>query len=791
VAIPNTYTYVVPEELIPQIAFGLRVEVQFGKNKLYSGLIVEVHRQAPSEHQPKPILSVIDQHPIIHVEQYRLWQWIAQYYACPLGAVMHAALPAGLKLASETIVTLSPIFDDQYQGLNDKEFMIMEALTIQQELTISDIQGILQQKTVYPTLQKLLDKRFLYFKENLKEKYSPKTVACIRLKEPYLSDPDQLEGAFELLSRSNRQIEALMGYIQLSRQRPYVKRSALYTLAQVDHSVVRAIEKKDIWEVYEQEISRLGKDDAAVTDVQPLSALQEKACEELKQQLADKQVVLLHGVTGSGKTRIYIELMQEALQRGEQVLYLLPEIALTTQLINRLKKIFGQDIAVYHSRLNDNERVEIWQKTTKGIPILLGARSSLFLPFKNLKLIIVDEEHDASFKQKDPAPRYNARDTAVFLASTTGAKVILGTATPSIESYQNARQDKYGLVEIYQRFGGIQMPEIQVTDLKKAHKSHFTPDLLNALQQTLDNKEQAILFQNRRGYAPTLRCMACGWNQQCVHCDVTLTYHKFKQHLQCHYCGYRATLPKNCPACGSMDLQLKGFGTEKIEDDLKIYFPEARIARMDLDTVQSRQAHATILHEFEEGSLDILVGTKMVTKGLELNADQLLHFPDFRASERAFQLLTQVAGRSGRKHKRGRVIIQALQTNHAVIEEVIQGDYQAFFQREITERQSFGYPPFIRMIKLTLKHKRPEVLNQGTRFVAEMLRQQLGDRVIGPAIPYVSRVRGYYLIDFMIKLERQAALLEQAKSVIREAVGLMQREKGCSTIRANVDVDPS
>ena len=799
ISIPRTYTYYVPEEWLSFVAFGFRAEVPFGKNKLYAGLIVEVHNRAPSEHQPKSILSVIDQYPIIHPNQYRLWQWMASYYNCGLGSVMHAALPAGLKLSSETTVQLSPLFSDQYERLNDKEFLIIEALTIQETLSIDDIQGILQQKTVYPTLQKLIEKRFIYLNENLKEKYKPKKAKFIRLVDPYAAHPELLEEAFELVSRSNRQLEALMAFVQLSKKTPEVKQAKLCKLAKVDSSVVKAIQKKGIWEVFEQEISRLESYDQTLNDLTDLSALQKEAYKNLKQQLSEKAAVLLHGVTGSGKTRLYIQLMQEALERGEQVLYLLPEIALTTQIINRLKKVFGDKIAVYHSRLNNHERVELWKKVAEGHPLLLGARSSLFLPFKKLKLIVVDEEHDTSYKQQDPAPRYNARDTAVYLGHLHGAKVVLGTATPSLESYHNALQKKYGLVELFERFGGVQLPEIQIADLKKAPKSIFTQDLLAQIQHTLDQEEQVILFQNRRGYAPSTRCMTCGWTKECVNCDVSLTYHKFQQNLQCHYCGYRTQLPKTCPACGSVDLQLKGFGTEKIEDDLSIHFPEARIARLDLDTVRSKYAHSKILHEFEEGELDILVGTQMVTKGLDfakvglvgvLNADQLMHFPDFRATERAFQLMTQVAGRAGRKKKRGKVIIQAMQTNHPVLDEVINNNFNTFFSREITERQSFSYPPFVRLIKITLKHKRPEILNYGAKFLAHLLKEKLDKRVIGPAVPYVSRVRGYYLIDFLIKLERNKPLLEKTKAYLIYSTSLLHKEKGCSTIRVNVDVDP-
>ena len=542
-----------------------------------------------------------------------------------------------------------------------------------------------------------------------------------------------------------------------------------------------------------------------MTDAFELAPQQVQALTEIQQHFDQNKVTLLHGVTGSGKTRVYVELMQDAISRGEQVLYLLPEIALTAQIISRLQKIFGDNIAVYHSRLNNNERVEIWNAALEGKSILLGARSALFLPFKKLSLIIIDEEHDPSYKQNDPNPRYNGRDTAVFLGHLHQAKVLLGTATPSLETFQNTKKGKYGLVEMPERFGGLQMPAIKIVDAKDELKkrklqSHFTSVLIEELKAALERGEQAILFQNRRGYAPTYRCQTCGnWHSECIHCDVSLTFHKFHNKLKCHYCGYQTPLPTSCPACGSKELSLRGFGTEKIEDELKIYLPDAKIGRMDLDTVRSKNAHSKIINDFEERRLDILVGTQMVTKGLDfenvgivgvLSADQLLQFPDFRASERAFQLMLQVSGRAGRKHKQGKVIIQAFNTTSPVLQEVIENDFLHFYTREIEERQTFKYPPFVRLIRITLKHKKPQVLNDGTKIFAKHLTGKLGDWVIGPAIPYVSRVRGYYVLDIMIKLERNKQKIEFAKTTIADATQLMRKTSGFSGVRVNVDVDP-
>ncbi len=803
-ALPRPYTYSVPEQLLPEVRFGKRVEVQFGQSKLYTALVIEVHTRPPEGHRPKPILAVVDDEPVINPLQLRLWQWIAEYYLCTLGEVMHAALPANLKLASETLITLSPLFDEDYTGLDDKEYLIAEALSIQHEISIADVRGILQQKSVYPLIRRMLDKRIIYLKEGLKEKYSPKTVACVRLQEPYASRPELLEEAFALCSRSTRQVEALMAFIQLSKKLEFVRRQDIYQAARVDASVLNALAKKEIFGLYEREVSRLGGYEEETVDADSLSEQQQQAIGEIKAHFKTKNVVLLHGVTGSGKTRVYIELIQETIRRGGQVLYLLPEIALTTQAISRLERVFGAQIAVYHSRLSNNERVEMWTSVLNGKPVVLGARSALFLPFRRLGLIVVDEEHDSSYKQYEPNPRYNARDAAIYLAHLHGAKTLLGTATPSLESYFNAKSKKYGLVPMPERFGGLEMPEIIVADAKQELKerklqSHFTTVLLDELKATLERGEQAILFQNRRGYAPTYRCATCDWHAECIHCDVSLTYHKFHNNLKCHYCGYTTKLPEACPACGSKTLTLKGFGTEKIEDELKIYLPNARVGRMDLDTVRGKNAHAKLLNDFEEGRIDILVGTQMVTKGLDfervgvvgvLSADQLLQFPDFRAGERAFQLMMQVSGRAGRKHRQGKVVIQAFNTAHPVISEVTAHDYPRFFTREMMERRQFNYPPYFRLIRLTLRHKTPKVLNDAGRLFEKALKSKLGEWAMGPAVPYISRVRGYYLLDFLIKTERDAGKISYAKETVQGAADALMATPGLSGVRVGVDVDP-
>lgn len=803
-AVPKAFTYAIPNDLADNVKFGVRVEVKFGKNKLYAALVIEKIATPPKDYQPKDIISVIDEEPILLPIHLKLWHWIANYYCCTTGEVMNAALPANLKLTSETIITLNTEYEPLLSELNDKEYLIAEALTFQNELPIEEIRKILDQKAVYKYVKSLLEKKVVFLKEDLKEKYRPKKIKCVRLQEPYASDSSTLEEAFEKLSRSNRQVEALMAFLTMKGQKEYIRQSELIKKANADNGVIKAIQKKGIFEIYEREISRLIDYGSDVLDTHVLANQQAQAIAKIKNTFEEKEVALLHGVTGSGKTRVYIEFIKEAIKKGEQVLYLLPEIALTAQLITRLQKFFGNNIAVYHSRLNNNERVELWNSVLNGKPVLVGARSALFLPFQKLKLIIVDEEHDPSFKQSEPNPRYQGRDTAIYLAHLFGAKVILGTATPSVESYHNAKKGKYGLIEMPGRFGGLKMPDIIIADLKpdlKERKSqkHFSSLLLEEMEKTLKNQEQIILFQNRRGFAPVYRCATCGWHAECRHCDVSLTYHKGFNALKCHYCGFQSKLGADCPACGSKEMKLQGIGTEKIEDEVKIYFPDARISRMDFDSVRSKDGHARIIRNFEEGNIDILVGTQMVTKGLDfenvalvgvLSADQMLQFPDFRASERAFQLMTQVSGRAGRKHKQGKVIIQALQNDHPVIREVRDHDFFALFQREILERQTFKYPPFYRLIRVTLKHKKTDIINKAGNLYGKLLKHQLGDAVRGPAVPFISRIRNYYLLDFLVKMERHPQKMKFTKQVVVDAMHQLRQKEGLSGVRVNIDVDP-
>ncbi|MFN0214729.1 MAG: primosomal protein N' [Saprospiraceae bacterium] len=807
----RTYTYSIPESVATLMLPGVRVEVQFGRSKLYSGLVERIHNEMP-DYTVKPILSVLDEVTVVTPQQFRLWDWMADYYCCTLGEVMSAALPGHLKLTSETRIVFNTAYGDNFSELDAEEYLVAEALLIQKEITVEDARKILNKKTVFPVIQRLLNKGVLFLREDLQEKFKPRKVIALRLAEPFRNQPDLLREVFKELSGKERQLEILMAFLALEKRQPFVRKQDVLTKADVSESSLNTLVKKGVLEKYDREVSRLSGYEDELVEADELSKQQERAIEEIRnlvgfknlRGLTEMKVVLLYGVTGSGKTRVYVELMREVIKQGGQVLYLLPEIALTTQIVNRLQKIFGNEVAVYHSKINTQERVEVWKSAAAGKPVILAARSGLFLPFQNLKLIIVDEEHDPSFKQYDPAPRYHARDTAIFLANIYGAKTLLGTATPSLETWHNAQTGKFGLVEMAERFGGLELPLIETIDLREQMKNRqmqslFSTPLIESLQRALDNGEQAILFQNRRGYAPILECQVCGWNAQCRYCDVSLTYHKHTDRLRCHYCGYVQEPAKVCPACGSGKITMKGFGTEKIEDELKIFLPNARIGRMDLDTAGTKSNLTALLNDFEERRLDILVGTQMVTKGLDfdnvalvgvLGADALTKFPDFRAGERAFQLLTQVAGRAGRKSKRGKVLIQAFDPNHPIVQEVLRGDFLGFVARELKERMEFKYPPYHRLIHIELRHKDPKIVNQAAAFYAKILRQKLGDRVLGPVIPNIARIRSYFGQHIMLKLEKSAPVLSGAKASIRHTTELMLGRPGMSQVQVAVDVDP-
>jgi len=802
-AVPKPYTYKVPEEMQGSIKKGIRVEVPL-RNKLYAALVVELHGDIDLDYRPRYVNAIIDEVPIISDVQYKFWKWLSTYYCASLGEVMNVALPSGLKLSSETKIILDQRVEEDFQGLEDDEFMISEALSIQNELTIGEIQDILNKKTVYPIIRALLERGTIYVKEELIEKYKAKTETYLRTTSYYREDSNRLTEALDLCKRSELQTKAILAYTQLSKETEWVARADLYDLAGINKSVVDALVKKEIIEVEKKEISRLTQEDEGGGDIHPLSLLQSESLTEIKKLWEIHDAVLLHGVTGSGKTRVYIELIMEALENEKQVLYLLPEIALTAQIVHRLKAVFGSLVQVYHSRMSNHERVEMWRAVKAGQSIVIGARSSLFLPYNDLGVIIIDEEHDPSYKQQDPAPRYNARDAAVFLAMSYGAKVLLGSATPSLESFFNARQGKYGMVEMMERYGNVSMPDIQVVNLTAERKakrlvSYFSKQLRDDIDHALVNGKQALLFQNRRGYAPTIQCLVCGFTAGCPNCDITLTYHKYYNELRCHLCAFRTPNPSECPACGNNDFRQIGFGTEKIEDVIKELFPTAKVGRLDYDTARSKAAYEKLILDFQNNEIDILVGTQMVTKGLDfdniqvvgvLNADLLLFFPDFRASERAFQLLTQVAGRAGRRKEQGKVVIQTSKPSHPVIMDTIEYNYHKFIAREAHERKQFQYPPYYRMINILLKHKKPVVVHKAAELYAEFLRKRLGKRILGPAEPGVAKVRGLYLRFITVKLEKDHKLIAKTKNLILEGRSWVKDHDGLKSVRVNIDVDP-
>lgn len=815
--LPALFTYRVPYELDDAVAFGKRVIVPFGRSKLYSALVVRVHENAPQV-TAKYILDVVDDRPVISERQFQLWQWMADYYLCTLGEVMAAALPSALKLASETKIHLHPNFSGDVSTLNPNELHIAEALTYKEFMTVDEISKAVNIQKVIPIIKSLVDKKVVVTDEEVRNPYKAKKETYVRLGDEYASETSfmALLDQLNLSTRTTGQADGLLAFIMLTKGAKGYDFSARVLKSQVVNSSaltparLQTLLKKGFLKTEEVVTSRLTDFSSRETaDNIQLSDPQQKAFQQIHEQFGQFPVVLLHGVTGSGKTEIYIKLIDEVLKQGKQVLYLLPEIALTSQIVNRLRKYFGEKVGVYHSRFNEYERVEIWNRVleqdsdianTSKYQLILGARSALLLPYQNLGLIIVDEEHDASYKQQDPAPRYHARDCAIVLANMHKAKVLLGTATPSLESYYNVKQNKYGLVELKQRFAQSKLPDIWVVNMIEAHKRHqvqgvFSDFLIERIGEALDKKEQVILFQNRRGYAVRMICNTCQTMPTCKYCDVTLTYHKKTRLLKCHYCGYAIAVPHECPTCHSTDIEMKGFGTEKVEDTLAEIFPQASIARMDLDTTRSKNGYQQIISDFEQHKTDILVGTQMVTKGLDfdrvsvvgiLNADALISFPDFRSFERAFQLLAQVSGRAGRKEVPGKVVIQSYQPEHPALKYVETNDFMAMYRSQIAERKEYHYPPITRLVKVTLKHPDEKVVTEAAQTLAVPLREAFPGHVLGPQAPLVSRIQNYYLEDFWIKLAKDSQL-ENHKATLLKILQKFQQDH--KTVRVVINVD--
>ncbi len=805
-AVNQAYTYRVPSNLSNSIHVGSRVVVPFHGNRLYTAIVSSVHNKAPIHYEAKYIINILDETPVVLESQIKFWRWIADYYLCNIGDVMNAALPSAMKLSSESNLVINPSADYDKNELSDQEYLIIEAIEVQGGISINDVQKILDIKTVMPIIKNLINKGCIYLLEEIQEKYTAKTRSIIELNSFY-TDVENLKTLFTELESKPKQVDALQAFLRLSKTEKNITSKMLIEEAAISSSVINTLIKKEVFIKSEIKVSRLAD---IVNDEELESSFQLNAeqLEVLNNILLDDSntPALIHGVTSSGKTMVFIELIKEQLKLNGQVLILIPEIGLTTQLIERYKLHFNENIAVYHSKYSEKQRVEIWQNILSGKSrIILGTRSSIFLPFQSLNLIIVDEEHDASYKQNEPNPRYNARDCAIYLANNFNAKIILGSATPSMESYYNALNGKYILHSLKNRFGTANLPKIQLVSAQNEFpKENLSAIIGKTLQEEiklrLERKEQVILFQNRRGYAPYLQCTTCGHTPYCVNCDVGLTYHKWSDELRCHYCGFHSKVMKVCVACGAGHMELKGHGTEKIEDELKELFPEARVARMDLDTTRKKNAYQDLLNSIENAEIDILVGTQMVTKGLDFNlvtlvgilqADSLLNHQDFRAHERAFQLIEQVSGRAGRRDIQGQVIIQTYKPDHPILQLASRHDYDLFLRHQLNERKQFKYPPYCRVIEISVKHKEMKTTQLAAIELCKEIKKFVdGAAVLGPEFPVIGKVRNNYINRIILKLDRKGKQLLHQKNLLRNAVIELKSKKNFKSVNIVIDVDP-
>lgn len=802
--LPRAFTYWVNEAEFDFLSPGFRVGVPFGKNKLYTGLVYKKHRVAPQAYTPKTIEVILEDHSIVTPQQLQFWEWMSDYYRCSMGNILRAALPSAFLLTSETFISRVKEIEIDWDELSDEAYLVLEALE-QRDLLIEDIQAIVQRKTVLPLLQTLIEKGYVQTLQSLKEKYKPKKHRYLRIHPDHSTD-EALSSLFDQLKRAPKQSAFLLGLYQLKNEEEWVKLSLLKKQLDVTSGLVRILLDKGVIEeqwVQQDRVLLKGMDG----DSKPvLSFAQQTALNDVQQQWEEKEVVLLEGVTSSGKTEVYFSLIEEQLKKEKQVLFLLPEISLTAQMVQRLQKRFGEQVTVFHSKFSIHERVEVWKNILHNSPkarIVLGARSAIFLPFKRLGLIVVDEEHESSFKQFDPAPRYQARDAAIVLANQYKCKLLLGSATPSIESRFNVERKKYGHVQLLERFGEAVLPLVQTIDLKEAHKKKemkglFSKALFEQIENNLLEGKQIILFQNRRGYAPLLECHTCGHIPQCTNCDVSLTYHQYNHQLRCHYCGYHIAKPIQCVVCSGPSLELKGTGTQQIEEQVQQYFPQAKVERMDWDSTRGKWSFESIIERFTTGEVNILVGTQMVTKGLDfknvglvgvINADPLLFFPDFRAHERAFQLLTQVAGRAGRSSEQGKVLIQSFSPAHPVLQQVIQTNYEALYTQQIHERRTFDYPPFFRLIRISLKARDYQKAQQAAQWLHDVLAQHLTTPILGPVDPVVARVRNQYIKQLLLKYPDNTSR-KHIKDVLSNALKSIEAIGQFRSVKINIDVDP-
>lgn len=807
----STFTYSIPDNLQSAIGVGFRVLVPFGRKKFYTGIVTMLHNQRPGNYEVKDIVAVLDNDSILRHPQMKFWQWISDYYLCPVGEVYKAAVPAGMKVESETRVSANPDFIDTDGSMTERETVVYDMLLAKERLTPAEIAKATGYKSVETVVARLIDKEAVFVTEKIVDNYRPKTEVCVALRAEK-GDNKTVEDFFSKVKQAKKQEAALLAYLDLSgwmkrnATPKEVTKEALIKRAEVSLPIINAMVAKDIFSLYKKEVNRFHLDNGSITALNPLSEPQQKAYDEIIETFKEQNITLLHGVTSSGKTEIYTHLIDNALKCGLQALYLVPEIALTTQLTQRLHKNFGDRLLIYHSKFSDNERVDIWKKLLHSNEpcVVIGVRSSVFLPFGKLGIVIVDEEHETSYKQQDPAPRYNARDAALILASMHGAKTLLGSATPSIQTYYKAESGKYGLVNLSTRFEGVELPAVRVIDTKQSRKRKemrgaFTKELVNECNDAIARGEQAIIFQNRRGFAPMVRCKECAWIPKCENCDVSLTYHKYINLLSCHYCGYTMPLPNICPACGQPTIEVVGYGTERIEDDIEKYFPEAKIARMDLDTTRSKTGYEKIIDSFSNRRTQILVGTQMVTKGLDfegvsvvgiINADTMINLPDFRSHERAFNMMEQVAGRAGRRQKQGIVCIQTSAPENSVIKFVVDHDYKGFYRSELEERRRFNYPPFTRIINIYIKHRDDNSLTEMSVRFSNMLRQVFGKRVLGPEPPTVARVQQLYIRQIVLKMETTASM-SKVKQILRTIYEQSLSDPRMKSAIVYYDVDPS
>lgn len=813
VPVAQLFTYRVPRVINPFIKNGARVVVPFGKNRVVTGVVAKIHQTPPTKYQARYIAELLDDEPLVTPYQIELFHWIADYYLCTVGEVLNVALPSGLKITSQSKIQYNPDFE-YYDLLTEEEANLLEEIKKYQSLTYEEVEKRVGATNINHIIKSLIGKRAIILFEEVKEKYKPKVLKKVKLNGRFETRENLME-LIAQLDKFPKQQEIIMSYVsQVPIQNvPYSNRAGLeksfFTQNEAfSDSALSTLIKKGTLEEFEITVSRfadVAPDFSEGTNIH-LTTAQQRAFDEIITQFQSKDTVLLHGVTGSGKTEVYINLAQQVLASGSQVLFLLPEIALTTQIVVRLKKVFGDKLGIYHSKFSDNERVEVWKGVVSGqFQLVVGVRSAIFLPFDSLGLIIVDEEHESSYKQYDPAPRYHARDVAIVAAQRQQAKVLLGSATPALESYYQALNGRYGFVQLLERYGKANLPEFVLIDTKKERKSkkmkfEFSSVLINELQEALNRNEQSIVFQNRRGYSSYLQCEECGWIGECENCAVSLTYHQKDAELRCHYCGHKEKVPKLCPGCSSTKVRTVGFGTEKLEDQLKIFFPTARIARMDLDTTRAKNAYKEMIEDIEQGNVDILVGTQMISKGLDFenvstvgvfDADRMIHFPDLRSAERAFQLITQVSGRAGRRaDRKGRVLIQTGNPSQKILQKIITNDYIGMYEEEIKERENFKYPPFTRLIKLTVKHFDQTTALQSAQKLTQLLLEKMGeDRVLGPQPPLVERIRNRFLFDILIKLEREKVNFRAAKAFILEKVTDILTDKTLKGTDVTIDVD--